>query len=215
MTATHVDGRAVIMDVPMRARVNNRGTGEPLYLVQSRELLVEAGNGRPEETYYGCLHCTYTSLNPMSIRPHLGNCKVKKAKEQDAKDRATKGRGAGRSGGATLADVVADTQRPVIREVTQGHWAEAAKRGSAPAAVSAKKSLMPTITVEGILRRLEELQGENEKLRAESRQLKARTAKLEGQLTDVRNERNVYLGEINRFRKMLGQEPLKAGAALN
>lgn len=65
MTATHVDGRAVIADEPTRAPISQRN-GDPVYWQQIRTLLLE-----DESTLYGCVHCDYTAEKPGSIRPHL------------------------------------------------------------------------------------------------------------------------------------------------
>ena len=66
MTATEVDGIAVVADEPRCAPFTDRG-GNPIYQPQTRVLTLADGS-----VVYGCAHCDYTSANPNSIRPHLG-----------------------------------------------------------------------------------------------------------------------------------------------
>lgn len=65
MTATTVDGVAVITDEPTSSGIVDRG-GKPVVWTQTRTLRLADGR-----TVYGCLHCDRTSTNPLSIRPHL------------------------------------------------------------------------------------------------------------------------------------------------
>ncbi len=65
MTATSVNGLAVIADEATRSPITDRA-GKPVYWQQIRTLLLE-----DESQAYGCAHCDYTSSNPASIRPHL------------------------------------------------------------------------------------------------------------------------------------------------
>lgn len=71
MTATHVDGIAVIADEATKSPINDRA-GKPIYWQQIRTLLLE-----DDTTTYGCLHCDYTADKPASIRPHLNKHKDK------------------------------------------------------------------------------------------------------------------------------------------
>ncbi|MFJ1742656.1 hypothetical protein ACIOG4_28770 [Streptomyces microflavus] len=69
MTATHVNGLAVIEDQPTRSGISRPGV--EVVFDQTRHLLLSDGS-----EMYGCKHCTYTSANPNSIRPHLKVHKV-------------------------------------------------------------------------------------------------------------------------------------------
>ncbi|MFH0246186.1 hypothetical protein ACGRHY_28060 [Streptomyces sp. HK10] len=64
MTATHVNGLAVVEDQPARSGISRPGVN--VVLEQTRHLLLADGS-----EVYGCLHCNYTSENKHSIRPHL------------------------------------------------------------------------------------------------------------------------------------------------
>lgn len=65
MTATHVDGLAVIADQPALSAIQTP-TGKPIHFKQIRELLLE-----DESTVYGCVHCDYTGPSVNAVRPHL------------------------------------------------------------------------------------------------------------------------------------------------
>ncbi|WP_370944051.1 hypothetical protein AB5J62_33760 [Amycolatopsis sp. cg5] len=65
MTATEVDGLAVVADEPRPAPFKDKG-GNPIYQPQTRVLTLADGS-----VVYGCAHCDYTNRNPNSIRPHL------------------------------------------------------------------------------------------------------------------------------------------------
>lgn len=65
MTATEVDGRAVIADRDATSDITDRA-GRPVMWRQVRELTLDDGT-----VIYGCAHCDYTSTNRLSIRPHL------------------------------------------------------------------------------------------------------------------------------------------------
>ncbi|MFB6881266.1 hypothetical protein ACFCY8_10570 [Streptomyces noursei] len=73
MTATHVNGVAVIADEPALSPISRPGIN--VTFDQIRHLLLADGS----ETY-GCRHCTYVSDNINSIRPHL---KAHKAKPKE------------------------------------------------------------------------------------------------------------------------------------
>ncbi|OXM69666.1 C2H2-type zinc finger protein [Amycolatopsis vastitatis] len=66
MTATEVNGIAVVSDEPRQAPFRDNG-GNTVYQPQTRVLTLANGS-----VVYGCQHCDYTSSNPNSIRPHLG-----------------------------------------------------------------------------------------------------------------------------------------------
>jgi hypothetical protein len=66
MTATEVNGIAVVSDEPRQAPFRDNG-GNTVYQPQTRVLTLADGS-----VVYGCQHCDYTSANPNSIRPHLG-----------------------------------------------------------------------------------------------------------------------------------------------
>ncbi|MFG3710798.1 hypothetical protein [Micromonospora sp. NPDC047730] len=83
MTATHVNGVEVYAVEPYPSPIPGPH-GEKLYFKQTVRILLANG-----QELAGCVHCDYTSENWRSIRPHLGGCKVKKAKE--AKEAAAKG----------------------------------------------------------------------------------------------------------------------------
>lgn len=76
MTATHVNGIAVIADEPAPSQITSRG-GEQVYFKQIRSLLLEDGN-----LTYGCAHCDYTADSPTSVRPHLGKHTTKRAERR-------------------------------------------------------------------------------------------------------------------------------------
>ncbi|QWF78742.1 hypothetical protein [Amycolatopsis sp. CA-230715] len=65
MTATEVDGIAVVADEPRKAPFRDKA-GNTIYQPQTRVLTLANGT-----IVYGCLHCSYTSTNPNSVRPHL------------------------------------------------------------------------------------------------------------------------------------------------
>lgn len=65
MTATEVDGVAVVSDEPQVAPFKDK-QGAPIHLPQTRVLTLANG-----AVVYGCAHCDYTSTNPFSVRPHL------------------------------------------------------------------------------------------------------------------------------------------------
>lgn len=65
MTATQVDGTAVLCDEPTEAPITDK-TGKPLVWTQTRTLLLADGR-----TVYGCQHCDYTHPSVGGIRPHL------------------------------------------------------------------------------------------------------------------------------------------------
>ncbi len=66
MTATTVNGHAVITDKPTASALRDK-RGNVVYWPQTRTLTLDNG-----DVVYGCVHCDYTSLNENSIRPHLG-----------------------------------------------------------------------------------------------------------------------------------------------
>jgi hypothetical protein len=65
MTATEVDGLAVVDDQPTPA-VMKDAAGQTIYFQQTRMLTLADG-----DVVYGCQHCDYVSDNWRSIRPHL------------------------------------------------------------------------------------------------------------------------------------------------
>lgn len=65
MTATHVNGVAVIADEPAPTNITN-GAGERVYFRQIRKLLLE-----DDSIAYGCLHCDYAGTSTNAVRPHL------------------------------------------------------------------------------------------------------------------------------------------------
>lgn len=65
MTASTVNGVAVVADEPTRAPINARG-GKAIFWPRVRTLTLADGS-----TTYGCLHCDYVNANLLSIRPHL------------------------------------------------------------------------------------------------------------------------------------------------
>lgn len=78
MTATVVNGLAVVKDEPQVAPFRDRG-GNPIYQPQTRVLTLADGT-----VVYGCVHCDYTSSNVNSVRPHLN--KHRKPAEPVAKN---------------------------------------------------------------------------------------------------------------------------------
>lgn len=75
MTATSVNGVAVVSDNPTQSEINTRD-GKPILFTQTRTLVLADGS-----TVYGCQHCDYTSANMGSIRPHLSKHNRRKAAE--------------------------------------------------------------------------------------------------------------------------------------
>lgn len=65
MTATQVNGIAVIADEPTLSPISARN-GVPVYWQQTRTLLLEDGT-----ELYGCVHCDYTADSPNKVRPHF------------------------------------------------------------------------------------------------------------------------------------------------
>lgn len=78
MTATHVNGVAVVEDQPARASITDFN-GDPVHFKQIRELLLA-----DETVVYGCLHCDYTRDKPGQIRSHLKLHATPKAKTTTA-----------------------------------------------------------------------------------------------------------------------------------
>ncbi|MFI8932604.1 hypothetical protein ACIG3E_33690 [Streptomyces sp. NPDC053474] len=78
MTATHVNGVTVVADEPAPSPISRPGV--TVTFEQIRHLLLADG-----AEVYGCRHCTYTSPNINSIRPHLKAHKPKKPKAAVAK----------------------------------------------------------------------------------------------------------------------------------
>ncbi|TDQ01287.1 hypothetical protein [Labedaea rhizosphaerae] len=70
--ARQVNGQEVIADEPTPAPISH--DGRPVVWQQTRTLLLADGS-----TVYGCAHCTYTSPNVRSIRPHLSKHKRTRA----------------------------------------------------------------------------------------------------------------------------------------
>lgn len=66
MTATEVDGRAVVTDEPARSPLGVDRGGNPVYFKQTRELTLDDGS-----VVYGCLHCEFIDERSAAIRPHL------------------------------------------------------------------------------------------------------------------------------------------------
>ncbi|WP_431983946.1 hypothetical protein [Streptomyces qinglanensis] len=81
MTATHVNGIAVVEDEPAQSGISR--PGKNVVFEQVRHLLLEDGS-----EVYGCAHCTYTSDNKLSIRPHLKVHKTGSASPKPEKRRA-------------------------------------------------------------------------------------------------------------------------------
>jgi hypothetical protein len=65
MTATSVNGLAVLADEPAPSPLSDKAGGQ-VYFKQIRSLLLENG-----AITYGCAHCDYTADSPASVRPHL------------------------------------------------------------------------------------------------------------------------------------------------
>ncbi|GAA3890358.1 hypothetical protein GCM10022243_64060 [Saccharothrix violaceirubra] len=92
MTATTVDGVAVVTDEPTPAPMRDNA-GTPVLWKQTRTLTLADGR-----TVYGCAHCDYTSPNVHSVRPHLNKHRG---------DRVPAVPNVGALGALTLDDVVA------------------------------------------------------------------------------------------------------------
>lgn len=65
MTATHVNGIAVITDEAATAPISGH-QGQPITFKQIRLLLLEDGS-----TVYGCIHCDFTAPSHTNVRGHL------------------------------------------------------------------------------------------------------------------------------------------------
>jgi hypothetical protein len=65
VTATHVNGLAVIADEPALSPITT-GAGAPIYFQQIRQLLLE-----DDSTAYGCVHCDFAAGSINAVRPHL------------------------------------------------------------------------------------------------------------------------------------------------
>ena len=65
MTATHVNGRAVIASEPAESNITN-AQGEHIRFKQILRLLLDNG-----AVVYGCAHCDFTGASPNNVRPHL------------------------------------------------------------------------------------------------------------------------------------------------
>lgn len=169
MTATEVNGRRVIMDMAFRSPFKDNA-GEPVYQHQTRELLLAATSHEDETIVYGCLHCTYTNPNWKSIRPHLGNCKVKKAKAAaEAADQA----------GPAAATIEVKIPSPAAR-------AKAAQRTASTPATE----VAPDFSFDTLLERLARAQELEERLpvvEAQRDQWKAEALALRGQINALRS----------------------------
>ena len=65
MTATHVNGIAVVADEAALAPIRDF-KGDPVHFKQIRELLLA-----DESTVFGCVHCEFTRPTAAGVRPHL------------------------------------------------------------------------------------------------------------------------------------------------
>lgn len=65
MTATHVDGVAVIADEPAQSKIRD-AAGQPVTYKRIRRLLPA-----DERIVYGCLLCEFTSPTAERVRPHM------------------------------------------------------------------------------------------------------------------------------------------------
>lgn len=74
MTASTVNGLAVVATEPALSGWKNHATGVPLEFKQILKLLLEDGS-----EVYGCLHCDYTAPHPKNVRPHLNKHRDLKA----------------------------------------------------------------------------------------------------------------------------------------
>jgi hypothetical protein len=82
MTATIVNGQAVIADEPTASPIKDKA-GNYVLWQKVRTLLLEDG-----DTVYGCLLCDYTSPNSLSIRPHLNAHSTKQRSPRGTKTTA-------------------------------------------------------------------------------------------------------------------------------
>ncbi|MDJ0346814.1 hypothetical protein QMK19_41030 [Streptomyces sp. H10-C2] len=78
MTATHVNGIAVVEDQPTKSGISRDGV--QVTFTQTRHLLLADGT-----EIYGCQSCDYTSPNSLSIRPHLKVHKDRAPKSEKAR----------------------------------------------------------------------------------------------------------------------------------
>lgn len=80
MTATHVNGVAVVATEPAVSTWKDR-KGNPVQYRQMLRLLLADGT-----EVYGCLHCDYTHPNLNSVRPHLNAHRAQKRVEEETAD---------------------------------------------------------------------------------------------------------------------------------
>jgi hypothetical protein len=73
VTATHVDGRAVVASERAASNITGRD-GQPIRFKQILMLLLDDGT-----VVYGCAHCDYTGPSPNNVRPHLNRHRASKA----------------------------------------------------------------------------------------------------------------------------------------
>jgi hypothetical protein len=105
MTATEVNGVAVVADEPTAAPIKTR-SGVPVLWVQTRTLLLADGT-----IIYGCVHCDYTRDNMHLIRPHLN-------KHRDLKTTGSKAP----SRSMTLDQLLARVENLSKVEADRDHW---------------------------------------------------------------------------------------------
>lgn len=74
MTATHVNGVAVIASEPAEAPIST--PEKPIHFKRIMKLLLEDGTEA-----FGCLHCDYAADSHMRVRPHLHKHTPRKAAE--------------------------------------------------------------------------------------------------------------------------------------
>lgn len=77
MTATQVDGVAVVATEPAFSNWKNSRTGEPFALKQVVRLLLEDGR-----EVFGCTWCDYSHERMESVRPHLNKHRDEKRAAQ-------------------------------------------------------------------------------------------------------------------------------------
>jgi hypothetical protein len=103
VTASHVDGVAVIAVENARSSWKDRKTGEHLEYRQMLKLLLEDGR-----EVYGCLHCDYTHPNLNSVRPHLNKHRLRAVQDE--------------GGSLDLVDLARRLQRYARLEQDRDRW---------------------------------------------------------------------------------------------
>lgn len=108
MTATHVDGVAVVADEPAETGIAN-GAGAPVTYKRIRKLLLA-----DERIVYGCSECDFTGPSPAHIRPHMNKHRAPDARPKRSKARLLQE--------LTLADLLAKVRQLEELAADRDQW---------------------------------------------------------------------------------------------